>query len=139
MCRLKATTKCGSFNGFCKVYIIYTFWGNIIRVIGTMQWIVLFCKLLLGSKLGSYFNDLKIIKVKIFVKTRLWSMTVYVCESFNISIQYTCKYPNYSYNYQVWVAYKESSWIYAVIWVILLICFGRLVHTISWVPIDCWL
>jgi hypothetical protein len=55
-------------------------------------------------------------------------MTVYVCESFNISIQYTCKYPNYSYNYQVWVAYKESSWIYAVFWVILLICFGRLVY-----------
>ncbi|XP_004496413.1 uncharacterized protein [Cicer arietinum] len=26
----------------------------------------------------------------------------------------------------VWVAYKESSWIYAVLWVILLICFGSI-------------
>ncbi|XP_058764055.1 uncharacterized protein LOC131637485 isoform X2 [Vicia villosa] len=26
----------------------------------------------------------------------------------------------------VWVAYKESSWIYAVFWVILLICFGSI-------------
>ncbi|CAK8573310.1 unnamed protein product [Lathyrus sativus] len=30
----------------------------------------------------------------------------------------------------VWVAYKESSWIYAVFWVILLICFGSITSCI---------
>ncbi|XP_050886706.1 uncharacterized protein LOC127091989 isoform X1 [Lathyrus oleraceus] len=30
----------------------------------------------------------------------------------------------------VWVAYKESNWIYAVLWVILLICFGSITSCI---------
>ncbi|KAK2404311.1 hypothetical protein QL285_053668 [Trifolium repens] len=37
-------------------HFIFVKQRNIIRVIGMMQWMVLFCKLLLGSKIDSYFN-----------------------------------------------------------------------------------
>jgi hypothetical protein len=57
ICRSKANYIVRLFlTGFTIfVYNIY-FLGNIIRVIGMMQWMVLFCKLLLGSKIDSYFN-----------------------------------------------------------------------------------